>query len=143
MNKVKILLIAALLLCISFATKADDDRVITYQQLPATAQTFLKTHFGDKTPLTVTADWDEYKIYYQTGEKVEFDRSGNWKEVESYATPVPAALVPAAIKNTLTASFPGTQIYKISRKYAGYEVKLSNGLEVELDNAGRIREIDD
>lgn len=29
------------------------------------------------------------------------------------------------------------------RKYAGYEVKLSNGLEVELDNAGRIREIDD
>ncbi len=55
----------------------DDDRVITYDQLPQAAQTFLKANFATKVPLLVTADWDDFTIRYESGEKIEFDRSGN------------------------------------------------------------------
>ena len=54
----------------------DDDRVITFDQLPATAQTFLKQHFAAKVPLIVTADWDDYKIVYESGESIGLVHAG-------------------------------------------------------------------
>ncbi|MBR1934967.1 MAG: PepSY-like domain-containing protein [Muribaculaceae bacterium] len=143
MKTFKILAVLVAMFATNFAMKADNDRVITYQNLPATAQAFLKQHFPEKTPSFITADWDDFTVRYQTGEKVEFDTQGNWKDVECYGAAVPAALVPQAIDAAVKAQFPGMIIMKIERKYGGYEVKLSNGLEVKFNNAGQVMEIDD
>lgn len=87
----------------------DDDRVITFEQLPQPAQTFLKQHFANKVPLIVTADWDDYKIVYESGESIEFDRTGNWKDIECFSSKVPAGVVPDQIaaylnKNSTSSS---------------------------------------
>jgi len=57
MKKIKFLLVMAMVSIMSLTMSADDDdRVITFDQLPQPAQTFLKQNFANKVPLIVTAD---------------------------------------------------------------------------------------
>ena len=139
----KLLLLMIALVAMSFSAKADHDRVITYNELPAAAQTLLKQHFANKVPLVVTMDWDDYTIVYESGEKVEFDKDGNWKEFDCRSSQVPADLIPEQIKTHIKANFPGAAIVDLDRNRRGYEVKLSNGLEVEYSPDFRVIDIDD
>ena len=133
--KKNFLMMLALMLTTSLTMMADNDRVINFEQLPAPAQALLKQSFGDKVVLIATADFDDYKVMYQSGEKVEFDKRGNWKDLDCMTSAVPAALIPDLIKAHVKATFPGAVITKIDRNRRGYEVKLSNGLEMEYNKA--------
>ncbi|MBR1552336.1 MAG: PepSY-like domain-containing protein [Muribaculaceae bacterium] len=143
MKNIKILMMAMMVVGMSFAAKADDDRVITFQQLPAAAQAFHKAHFSKNVPLVVTMDWDDYTIVYESGEKVEFDRNGEWKDIDCRMSVVPSVLVPEQIKAAVKTTFPAASIVKIDRNRRGYEVKLNNGMEVEFNRAFQVIDIDD
>ena len=130
-------------LVLGLGAHADNDRVITIDRLPAAAQTLLKQHFAGKTPVAVTADRDDYTVVYNSGEKVEFDKKGNWKEIECRATGVPAALIPEQIKANVNTSFNGATIIELSRHRLGYEVKLNNGLDVEYNRSFQVVDVDD
>lgn len=136
-------ILAALMLTISMPMMADNDKVITFDQLPKAAQTLLKANFANKTPLMVTVDRDDYTVMYQSGEKVEFDKKGNWKEFNCKTSSVPAALIPAQIQSHVKATFPGATIVKIERDRKGYEVKLNNGIDIEYNKQFKVIEIGD
>ena len=136
-------ILAALMLTISMPMMADNDKVITFDQLPKAAQTLLKTSFANKTPLMVTVDRDDYTVMYQSGEKVEFDKKGNWKEFNCKTSSVPAALIPAQIQSHVKATFPDATIVKIERDRKGYEVKLNNGIDIEYNKQFKVIEIGD
>ena len=135
MKKIKFFLLMAMVMTMSLNVMADDDddRVITYDQLPQTAQAFLKANFATKVPLLVTADWDDFTIRYESGEKIEFDRSGNWKDIECYNSKVPTAAVPEQISSYISQNYPGKSIIQLERHRSVYEVKLNNGMEVEFN----------
>ena len=139
----KLLFVLLAVLTLGFSAKADHDQVINFNQLPQQAQTLLKQHFANKVPLIVTMDWDDYTIVYETGEKVEFDKQGNWKEIDCRTSSVPTALIPEQIKSHIRATFPGTTIINLDRNRRGYEVKLNNGLEVEYSPSFQVIDIDD
>ncbi|MBR6339211.1 MAG: PepSY-like domain-containing protein [Alloprevotella sp.] len=128
-----------LLLCVSAQA---NDRVITFDQLPQSAQTLVKTHFADKVPLIITADYDDYEILFESGEKIEFSRKGEWKDIECKTSAVPVALIPEQIKASIAKSFPAATIVCISRDRRGYEVELNNGLDVEFNKKFQVIEID-
>ena len=143
MKNIKFFLLMAMVMTMSLTMSADDDdRVITYDQLPQAAQTFLKANFATKVPLLVTADWDDFTIRYESGEKIEFDRSGNWKDIECYNGKVPAAAVPEQISTYVTSTFPGKSIIKIERHRSVYEVKLNNGMEIEFNRHFQVIDTD-
>ena len=139
----KLLFIMLAVITLGFNAKADHDQVINFNQLPQQAQTLLKQHFANKVPLIVTMDWDDYTIVYDSGEKVEFDKQGNWKEIDCRTSSVPTALIPEQIKSHIRATFPGTTIIDLDRNRRGYEVKLNNGLEVEYSPSFQVIDIDD
>ena len=143
MKTIKAFLLMVTLLATSFSAKADHDQVIPFNQMPEAAQAFLKQHFADKVPLVVTVDWDDYTIRYESGEKVEFDKQGNWKEIDCRASRVPVELIPDEIKSNISTTFPGAIILKLDRNRRGYEVKLNNGLEVEYSPSFQVIDIDD
>ena len=143
MKSIKAILLAVAMTAISFNAWADHDQVITFDQMPETAQMFHKQYFADKVPLVVTVDWDDYTIRYESGEKVEFNKQGEWKEIDCRSSIVPQELVPEQIKSNIQATFPGTIILKIERKRRGYDVKLNNGLEVEYSPDFQVIDIDD
>lgn len=140
MKKLMFALVAMLLLlCVSAQA---NDRVITFDQLPQSAQTLVKTHFADKVPLIITADYDDYEILFESGEKIEFSRKGEWKDIECKTSAVPVALIPEQIKASIAKSFPAATIVCISRDRRGYEVELNNGLDVEFNKKFQVIEID-
>lgn len=143
MKSIKAILLLAVMMVMSFNAKADNDQVITFDQMPAPAQALLKQYFADKVPLVVTVDWDDYTIMYQSGEKVEFDKQGEWKEISCRTTRVPDELIPEPIKTHINATFPGAVIVKLEKNLRGYEVKLTNGLDVEYSPTFQVIDIDD
>ena len=143
MKSLKTIILMVAMLAISFNAWADHDQVITFDQMPEAAKTFLKQHFADKVPLVVTVDWDDYTIRYETGEKVEFNKQGDWKEIDCCSSLVPQELIPEEIKSHIQATFPGAIILKLERKIRGYDVKLNNGLEVEYSPTFQVIDIDD
>ena len=143
MKSIKAILLLVVMMAMSFNAKADHDQVIPFDQMPEAAQTFLKQYFANKVPLLVTVDWDDYTICYESGEKVEFNQQGDWKEIDCRASMVPQELIPEEIKANIASTFPGAIILKIDRNRRGYEVKLNNGLEVEYSPNFQVIDIDD
>lgn len=143
MKSIKVILLLVVMMTMGFQAKADHDQVIPFNQMPEAAQAFLKQHFTNKVPLVVTVDWDDYTIRYESGEKVEFDKNGNWKEIDCRSSIVPTELIPEEIKTNIASTFPGAMILKIDRNRRGYEVKLNNGLEVEYSPTFQLIDIDD
>ncbi len=141
--KKSLFILMAFVLTMCMPAMADNDRVITFDQLPAQAQELLKKHFAEKVPLIITVDWDDYKVIYQSGEKVEFDKKGNWKDLDCKVSRVPVALIPEQIKANVKATFPGAIIIKLDRDRRGYDVKLNNGMELEYNKKFQVVDIDD
>ena len=141
--KKSIFFLFALVLTRCNPLQADNDQVITFDRLPASAQTMLNQNFADKVPLVITADWDDYKVRYASGEKVEFDKRGNWRDIECKTSQVPSDLIPSKIAANVNATFPGSTITEIDRDRFGYSVQLSNGLELEYNRRCQVIEVDD
>ena len=58
-------------------------------------------------------------------------------------TCVPAELVPEQITTYVNSNFPNTTIKKLEKKYMGWEIELTNGLEVKFNKNFKVTEIDD
>ena len=105
----------------------------------------MTKYFADKTVLTILKERDEYEVIFNNGEKIEFNKKGEWTEVSCHTTQVPDILIPDPIKARIKADFANSKIVKIDRSSNGkkYEVKLNNGLEVEFDKKFNIIKVDD
>ena len=119
--------------------------VVGVQQLPSPAQEVITKCFADKQLLTILKERGEYEVIFNTGEKIEFNKKGEWTEISCHTTQVPDILIPNPIKMRIMADFSNTRIVKIDRSRNGkkYEVKLSNGLEVEFDKNFNVKKVDD
>ena len=127
--------------------KADKDYVITKDQLPEKALSFINTHFAFAKISYMKEERDffsrNYEVVFADGAKVEFVRNGNWIDVDCRYTEVPASVVPNAISSYVKKHFPEEKILKIERERNGYEVNLANKLELTFDSKYNIIDIDD
>jgi len=124
-------------------TAQADGKVIPFDKMPAEARAFIKEHFGSVKVLQVTAEWDEYEVLLEDLTQVEFDRSGNWKQVKGKRNGLPEAIIPLRILSYVKEAFPEQPITQIERSRWGYEVNIGNGLELEFDKNCNFVRIDD
>lgn len=136
----------ACLFVVSVNAVASSDKPIDVSELPQTARQILKKDFSKmkialakKEPGIFDTTYD---IIFTNGDKVEFDRSGNWTELKCRYSQVPARLVPSAISNYAKRNYPGTKILEIERDRSEYDVKLSNGMEVTFNTKFQVVDID-
>lgn len=149
MKKTIFLLLSLIVVCTNI--KADDDKPIEFAQLPAASQQFIKKHFSDKAIALVKMESGlfekSYEVIFTNGDKAEFDRQGEWKEVRCKYTEVPRSIIPNAIQQYVTQHYPGEKIIKIEKekgsKKKTYEIKLTNKLELSFDAQFRLTDIDD
>ena len=137
----------AIMVMFATATQAQD-KVISFNQLPQAAQSFITTHFEQKNVSYITEDSEflsgtDYEVKFNDGKKVEFDSKGNWTEVDMEKDAVPASIVPAAIVAHVNKAFPNNSIVQIKKSSRKYEVELSNGLDLEFNSKGNFLRIDD
>lgn len=141
--------LVALVCLVTFQVSAvaDNDKPVSMTQLPTTAQQLIKKHFSKKKVALAKQETGlfekSYDVVFNNGEKVEFDRRGNWTEIDCKMSAVPAALVPAKITQYVKSTYPGTKILKIEKDDNRYEIKLSNRLEITFNSSFQVVDIDD
>ncbi len=148
MEMKKFLLAFAAILGIAVFAQAKDTYAHDASVLPKAAQTVLAKNCKAKVSL-VKIDKDfgrvsDYEVIMSDGMEISFDRDGNWESVEvNVAKSVPAAFVPAKISNYVKRNQSGQRIVGIEKERNGYDVELSNGVDMKFDKAGNFLRYDD
>lgn len=143
----KIIFVLASIMMTAGIASADNDRIIAFDQLPAKAKEFVKQYFPSEKVSYVKEESDfmelSYEVVFAQGTKVEFSGQGEWKEVDCRYSTLNEKLVPAQIRDYVSKNFPDTKFVKIEKGYRGYEVKLTNRLELTFDAEYHLVDIDD
>lgn len=143
MKKAFFLFTAALMVAF---TSCDNDRLIESDRLPEQAQQFIKTHFPDCGVHQAVRDHDEdgvtYDVYLSCAIQLEFDKSGEWIEVNCAPNQVPDAIVPDKILSYVKTNYPDEYIVKIEKERVQYDVRLNNRVELKFDRNGNFLHID-
>ncbi len=141
--KKKFFLIATMLFVTVSLASCDDDakKVIEFNALPESAQTFVNTHFSDKQIAVIYHDRhvtdNEYEVRFSDGAKVDFTRKGEWDEVEDHDVDgVPTAIIPQAINEYIVSKHAGQFTVKISKERKKIEVELNSDIEMVFDKNG-------
>lgn len=112
---------------------------------------FVHTYFPNTEIIASIKDGLGYDVTLTDYTQISFD--GNlfgkleWDEVDcrhaNLSTIVPVALVPAPITNLVNKMHGGQSIAKISKDSRGWDITLTNGIELELDKRFNIIDMDD
>jgi hypothetical protein len=145
MKKIVFLFIS--LFAMNLVALAGNDKPIQVSEMPKAAQLFIKNHFADLSVAMAKVETDfldkNYDVVFTNGNKVEFDKKGNWTNVDCEHTQVPVAILPEAIRQYVAKNYPDAKVLKIEvtdRK--GYDVELSNGFELEFDKRMNVIDVD-
>lgn len=105
---------------------------IDQNKLPKEVKSFITKYFPGEKIRKAEKDNGyrgvEYDVDLSSGAEMEFREDGTWKEVKASH----GSAVPAAISKYVKTQYPGQSIIEISRKRGGYEIELSNGVELKL-----------
>ena len=142
----KIATVIIVLFAVNFA--AAKDVQIKFSELPQKAQTYVRTHFSESDVASVWKDTEmllveDYTVVFNNGTEIEFYPSGEWKEVKSRGTEIPAKIIPNEIAQYVSQNYSGHPIKKISKERNGYEVELIGGTYLEFSRNGKFLRIGD
>ena len=123
---------------------AFDKYTINRDELPQTAQDMLQQYFPkakigmikvDKHLLKKT----DYDVRLVNGTTIEFSNAGKWTSVDCKTKEVPEGLIPKNIRNYVNKNFKDLKIVKIEKKSSGYEIGLSDGVELKFNLLGQYK----
>lgn len=143
----KVIFLFVCLFTMSMIAVADTDKPIQIGQLPLNAQTFISTYFKNAKVAMAKQETDlfykSYDVIFTSGDKIEFDKSGDWTEVKCIKDGVPSQIIPQQIRDYVNTNYPDDKILKIERDSKEYEIKLSGRWEIKFDKQFRVIDIDD
>ena len=142
----KVLLLFVTLFAISASVKAGDDKPTTMDRIPQKAQQFVKKYFGDKQVALVTVESEfmdkSYDVTFTNGDVVEFNKRGEWKNIDCKYSAVPDGVIPTAIQSYVAKNYPNAKVKQLERDRKDYDVELTNGWEIKFDKRFRVIELD-
>ncbi|MFI3314306.1 MAG: PepSY-like domain-containing protein [Rikenellaceae bacterium] len=143
----KKLLYSLVVVLLSINTLAAEERVIDQEMLPKSAKSFIEKNYpSDKISIATmergVLDKD-YKVILTSGVKIEFDKSGNWSEIECKRnSEVPMDIIPEKIVTYVKAKFPNNKVLKVEKDHKSIELELDNDLELKFNKKGDLVEVD-
>ena len=134
----------------SMLLACEEEKIIPANELPAAGRTFIETHFPDVETTAVVREKEglevDYTAYLANGFDIDFIKSGDWDDVDGHVSPVPEsilALLPGNVPEYVAGTFPNLRIVEVNRERYGYEIGLSNGMELKFNSSGRLTGMDD
>lgn len=135
------------LFTLSGSVRAEKDIPLKVSELPKKAQEFIKEYFPKNGVSYAKMEkdfWEKtYEVIFVSGEKIEFDKNGNWEKVKCNFSKVPDGIIPDKIRKHVEKQFPRAKILEIERNEKSYEVELDNQVEIEYNNSFKITTIGD
>lgn len=131
------------LMCLVSSNIFADDTPIPVEQLPEAAKTFVQANFKGQKIVYAEKDWNSFECRLADGTKIEFTKKGAWKKIDRKAAAVPEAIVPASIQEYVKANYEGCIVTKIDKERYGYDIELSNDLDLKFNFQGVLIGMDD
>lgn len=143
-----LILTLAMVLAVALGAAARDKYSHDASVLPEAARTTIKNNFKSKVSLVkIDKEFgriDEYEVILTDGSEITFDAKGNWKNVETNnSVSVPKGFIPAAVTEYVAKNHRGTKIVGIEKERHGYDVELSNSVDIKFDQSGKFIRYDD
>ncbi len=139
--------IISLALAIISISVVKADKPVTFNQLPAAAQTFINVNYpGEKVSFALVDDdfiRPDYSVVLANGTKIQFENNGTLEKIESRKGDIPAGIIPVQIVEMVKAHYPDAQIYEYEIGRRTYEVTLSNRMELKFSSNFNVIEVDD
>lgn len=116
--------------------------------LPEAAQAVLKQNFkADVSHIKIGKEFGKirkYDVVLTDGSEISFDKHGNWNDIEvgRYES-VPKALIPRPISTFVNNNQNRYSVTGIEKSHSGYDVELSNGVEMKFTEKGKFIRYDD
>ena len=133
------------LVCVLFSTVcsiADVKIPIALIELPQPAAEFININFSGQKVEFATKEKDgmafTYEAHLVNGTKIEFDKKGNWQEIDGKKNALPDKVVPKQIRDYVQANHKDQTITKIEREGSGYEIELSNGTDIKFNKKFKV-----
>lgn len=138
----RLALIIALTLGFAATASAKDNYYHDASVLPEAAKTTISNNFKSKVSIVKIdkklGKVSEYEVILTDGSEISFDSKGNWENVETNkSSSVPSGFVPKAISEYVKKNQPDTHIVGIDKERSGYDIELSNGVDIKFDKDGR------
>lgn len=120
--------------------------------LPKNATDFITKHFSGYEINFFEKDRDvldvDYTVYVGNGKysyKLEFDKKGNVKDIESESrgAALPQSVVPANVLSYVKGAFPNAKITEWSKDGKKQLVELNNDMELVFNAKGKFLRMDD
>ncbi len=125
------------IIILSGCTYSSKEKPIPLEQLPTEAQQVINTHFARQKVALIKLENEfadkEYDVTFTNGNKLEFDKKGNWTEVDCKNTQVPPSLIPEPIGKYLLENYPQEKVLEMSKDRRGYDLDLTNRLELKFN----------
>lgn len=142
-----ILSIIGISVVIALSSCKEEYNKITFNDLPATSQEFLNTHFPNEVLSYIMEDKEmfdkTYEVHFADGDNVDFDADGLWDNVDCHNDMVPETILDAKILDYINLNHQGTYVVEIDKNRNNYDVELSNGLELVFDSDFDFKRYDD
>lgn len=143
----KIMFAVTAFVCCAFSACADNDKIITFEQLPAAAQELVQQYQDVANIAYVKLDpelfGDKYEVRFNDGKEFDFEEDGTLRKVDYKLEAVPEALVPEVVRQQISASFPQTFIVEWGKDDWGWKAELNNKLEIKFNRKLEMRGLDD
>ena len=143
----KKIILTLLLIVAGFGAANADKYTIDRSQLPESAQEFLTKYFPKSKVGMIKVDRHllkktDYDVKLVNGTKIEFNNAGKWTSVDCKTREVPQELILKPIRNYVAKNFPDVKIVKIEKDFVGFDIELSDGVEVKFDRLGNFKSVD-
>lgn len=115
-------------------------KAVTVEELPQPLQTLIEQDFPGESVAYAMLEKEglgrkKYEVVLSDGTGIEAGGDGVWKEIKcSHGNSVPVSALPQQIRSYLEAKHPDVSVRKIENSGRGYEVELSNGLEIKFNS---------
>ncbi|WP_315087618.1 PepSY-like domain-containing protein [Bacteroides heparinolyticus] len=118
------------------------------KQLPLVARNFINRHFTKPQIHYIKIESEilqnkKYEVQLADFTEIDFDKQGNWLEVDCKKAAIPAALIPTSVQEYVKTNFPREIITKIERERSGMKIELSNDYSLKFNKKGKFVSIDD
>jgi len=133
----KSILMAFVAAAISLTACAGNEKLITFAQLPAAAQTIVQDNFDAGNIAYVKMENEffgkEYEVQLNDGTEIDFEGNGSLKKVDCKLMAVPEALVPAPVLEYVKTMFPQAFVTEWGKDDWGWKAELNNKLELKFN----------
>jgi len=137
-----ILALFAIILLAGTANAQSKKRTIDPENLPKAANELIQKHWPSCAIDFAYVKGREFEALLTDGTIIEFDSKGVWKEMKC-TEGLPVTLVPVYITRYIVNRYPKQLIIDCEKMRGGYEVTLTNGLEIQFDLKGNVTHVDD